>query len=272
MPETLVGVPWKGPRGCPFDLRVRHVFVLEGLELTATGCGHRGVGTDRLARGNGLIGKLSQELLADRCRIHVSDDGDGHVFRSIPRPAVTQDRLGRSVADHVEAANREALGVRRTVVEHGNYKISDTPADIFHPQAPFLQHDFLFILQDRGRDPGPMRPVVENLQSGQEGLGFVGRQDKKVLGAGEAGAGVEVGAELHAVGLKEIDDGLGRKVLGTLKFHMFEQVGNSPLLFGLLNTARVNQQTELNPMLRPRIGLDKIGDPIREHAGQDVGR
>ena len=80
----------------------------------------------------------------------------------------------------------------------------------------------------------------------------------------KGGIGIDVGTEAHSVFLQILDQSLAREILGAIEGHVFQEVGQSALIFFL--------QDRTNPLHNVELGLPNRLFVRTNIIGQSVGQ
>ncbi len=97
------------------------------------------------------------------------------------------------------------------------------------PQAPFLD-DYTSLLVDLvGLETHQVSPVLEDLESGGDRLGILGRHLEHINGLIEARVGVDRGSERHPDRFQVVDELLLLEVLGSVERHVLHEVSKTEL-------------------------------------------
>ncbi len=110
----------------------------------------------------------------------------------------------REALEHLDGADREALGVARALEQDRELLVLH-PGARAAPPAPLLDHDAALLVDLLALEGDAAGPVLQDLEPSLEDLRVVGRDLQHVDGLVEAGVGVEVGPEAHADAFEVVD-------------------------------------------------------------------
>jgi hypothetical protein len=117
-------------------------------------------------------------------------------------------------------------------------------------------------------------PVLEHVERRLDRLLVVGGDLEHVDRLVEGRVRVDVGAELHAGVLEEIDELLPLEAARAVEEHVLEEVRDAALVLLLEHGARVDDEPQLGAVRRLDVPPDVVGEPVVELADPDgrVGR
>ena len=148
----------------------------------------------------------------DRRLVEVADGDHRHQLRPVPVGVELLQPLVLEVLDHLHVADRQPLGVARSLEQHRKLLV-------LHPRAgaaaqpPLLDDDAALLVDLGGIERHVVRPVLEDQERLIEDVGLVGRHLEHVDRLVEARERVDARAEPHADRLEERHRLLLREVL-----------------------------------------------------------
>ena len=244
---------------------------------------HLGIGVDRddrlLVVGNddylllGSIGRRSgdvahelDELLLDLIHIDITYNHYGLILGTIPSSVeILQIRVLEAL-QAIEVTDQVALGIARTLTQGLEHLHHRTPLGVV-TRAQLLRDYTALRVDLLGLQSDEVRPVVQN-QEGRvdHALALYGDIRDVVAGLVPRGVGVQVGTELYADRLQVLDHLLTGQVLRAVEGHVLQEVGQTLLVYLLLNGTYVVQDVEVGLVLRLLVVADVVRHAVLQRA------
>ena len=198
--------------------------------------------------------------------IYVAHDDDGLVVRAVPLLIIVGQLLtlkvihdGHQSDGQSFAVFRAGVHLRKAACLHALLRSLAHAPLVVHDVS--LLDDFVFFEQQ------PVRPVLQDEQAGVDGRSALrGHVAHAVDGLVDAGVGIQVTAELHAERACEVDDAVAGEVLRAVEGHVLEEVGQSALVFLLLNGAHALCDVEVSHVLRVLVVADVVRQSVVKFA------
>ena len=198
------------------------------------------------------------DLLFNLVYIHVTDDDDGLIVRTVPLLVVSLQEGTLEVVDNLHQTDRHTIAVLRIRIQLGQVALQHTHLGT-GAQAPLLvNHATLFfnllLLQQQ-----TVGPVEENQQTRVHDTLTRGGDIADVIHRlVDAGIGIQVGTELHAHALTPAQQLVTLEMFRTVKGHMLQEVGQTTLVVVLLNRTHTLSDVELGTLFRPVVVTNVI--------------
>ena len=202
-------------------------------------------------------------------RIDVADRHHRHQVGAVPVAVKTGQGVRLEAAQHLFGADRQALGVLRTVEDRRHDLLAHAVRGAF-AEAQLFQHDAAFLLDRIKVEAQTMGPVFQHLEGFRHVLGLVGGDRQDVDGLVERGIGIQVGpvadADRLQVGHQLMLVEVGRAVEG----HVLHEMGHAALVLVFEDGAGLDHQAQLELALGAGIALDVIAQAVGELAHLDL--
>ena len=210
---------------------------------------HRSIGLGRGGRARRQRLEHRPDSLLDLLRIDIADHDDGHAIGAVPCVVERAQPRGGRVAEDVGLADRQPLGVPRSIEEHGELLVADTRPGA-QAAAPLLDDHAPFLVDFGGVERQPAGEIGHRRQPFRHDFGLVARQLEHVDGLVEAGVGVDVRSEPGADRLERRDQLAGLEVRAAIERHVLDEVRETLLVVGLVNRPRLDGQPQRDPFGR----------------------
>ena len=207
--------------------------------------------------------KERADLRLHRHRVDVSHDDERHAVGTVPACVKCAERCEREALEDVRLADRQPLGVLRSVVEHRDLLIAKARGGP-EPAPPLLDHDsplLLDLLRIEGEAAADIRQRLQS--SGDEPL-LVGRHLEHVDGLVERRIRVDVRAHARTGRLERLDQLPRLEMAAAVERHVLEKMRESLLLVGFVDRARLHRELEHHALLRPHVLSDVVREPVRQ--------
>jgi hypothetical protein len=171
--------------------------------------------------------------------------------------ATTAIRSGVGIADDLRKADREAVGVSRSLEQNRELLVADAGFGA-QSAAPLFQNDAALLDDVGGVEECARRPVFEDLEALLHELRLVrgNREDEDRLV--EAGVGVEVGPESHTDRLQILHDVVLPESTRPVEQHVLDEVRHAPLIVVFLDRPGVHDEPELDAFFRTGVAADEV--------------
>ena len=193
--------------------------------------------------------------------VDVADYDDGLEIRTVPIVIEVLDDLVVEGLQDVEFTDGHTVGVAGVLHEDRPVLLAHTVVGA-EAEAVFLDDDtallvnLLVVVEQTGG------PAAEDLETEVDVTGIVGRHRNHIDGLVEAGVGVEVSAEHHALAAQVVHHAVAREALDAVEGHVLGEVRQALLVVVLLVGAGVHRETELHAVFRVSVPTDVIGQTV----------
>ena len=226
----------------------------------------RARGRRRTARLQAAEGRFHH--LLELLRGHVADGDDRHVRRAIKGVVERAQARGREGPQDLGLADRQPIGVTRVIEEDRDLFVAD-PRSGAEAAAPFLDDDAALLVDLEGIQRQSAGEVGECGQALLDDRRLVRRQVEHVNGVFEAGLRIHMRAEPGADRLEIGHQFTRLEVLAAVECHVLEHVRQPLLVIRFVERAGLHRQPQDDPVRRPGVPADVIGQPVRQRAALD---
>ena len=204
----------------------------------------------------------------DDVRIEVADHHHRHQVGAVPVAVKAHEFFAVGAFDALLGADRQPFGIKRAIKKLRQHLV-ENPLEGAAAEPPFFDHHTFFLLDLLGVEADAVGPVFEDQKTLVEQGGIVGRHGEHVDGFIKRRVGVEVGAKTHADALQVVDQLVFGQVAGAVEGHVFEEVGEAPLVFVFEHGPGVDGEAQLGAFFRFGVLPDEVGEPVAELALAD---
>ena len=225
--------------------------------------------TDTLGRVDGSrdVFEDALQMVLHLVDVDVTDDDDALEVGTVPLVVVGAQGLMVEAADDFLGADGQAMAVGAVGVDLGKHLLVDA-----HLGALALLKDDTALLVDLlafKRDEA--RPVVENEDARVDEVHVGGRNvGEHVDGLLDAGPGVDILAELHAVVLHVVEQCLAGEVLRAVEGHVLQEVGQTLLVVFFKDGADLLRDVEVGALGGFLVMTDVVGQSVLQFASSDI--
>ena len=201
--------------------------------------------------------------------IDVTDHDNSLQIRTIPIFVEVLDDLVVKGLQNVKLTDGHTVGIAGTLHQDRPILFAHTVVGT-EAEAVFLDDDTAFLVNLLVVVKETGGPASQDLEAEVDVGGIVERHGDHIDRLVEAGVGVQVGAEHHALAAQLVNHGVARETLNTVEGHVFGEVRQALLIVVLLVGAGIHGQTELHAVLRVGVPTDVVGHAIVEFANGHI--
>ena len=244
------------------NLAILHLLVLlDGID----GLGIVGHGLINHLGGVGINLAVFPEVLDDLLtvvHINITHDDDGLVVGTIPFVVVVAQHLRVTAVDDAHQTDGQTLAVFRTGIQTGKKFLDDALCGTF-AQLPLLMDDATLLLNLLALQRQTVRPVFQHEYARVECSHTLGGHVADAIHRlVDRGVGIQVATEVNTNATGEVEQCRVGEMLRTVEGHVLQEVGQSTLVFVLLDRAHALGDVEVGHVLGPVVLADVVGQTI----------
>ena len=193
--------------------------------------------------------------------VDISHHDDALQVGAVPFLVVGAQEGGFEVVDDAHQSDGHAFAVARARVEFGQLAVEDAHHGA-GAHSPLLVDDAALFVDFCRLEQQAVGPVVQDVEAGIDVRVAHGHTVDVVDRFIRRGVGVQVFAKFHADAFAVFDDAVSGEMLSAVEAHMFQEVGQSALVFFLLYGAHFLCDVEVHAVFGAGVVADVVGQSV----------
>ena len=213
---------------------------------------------------------MALDQLLRLVRVDIAHCHHRHQVGAVPVAIEALEGVILEVADDLLFADRQTLGIARTVEHLGQQHLVDAVIDAF-ADAQFLEHDPALAVEVGVVHRQTVGPVFQHLEALLHHFRVVGGDGQDVHSFVERGVGIEVGAKFDADRLQVRYQLVAFEIGGAVEGHVLGEVGQALLVVVFEHGTGFDHQPQFELVFGARVFMDVVSEAVGQLAGVDQG-